>query len=285
IVKIHHNAPEIGGGIYTVMARVASATLGLPESRIQISDPDSSLNPYFVGVSSQRTTVCMGMATQSACEDLTRELIEIAARSKGGLPDDWRMAEGRLWHGEEDFSFGDVVNAMSSVATIMGKGAYTTGRAENAFGIDMPHWGTSVAAAEVEVDTETGEIKVLKFDTVVDVGKAINPAGARAQAEGGAIMGLGDALYEECVYRDGQFLNGDDFQYRLPLLEDMPESWETVMVENGDGPGPMGSKGMAQTSIVVVAPAIANAIYDATGVRVHDLPITPEKVLKELGNL
>lgn len=98
-------------------------------------------------------------------------------------------------------------------------------------------------------------------------------------------MGLGDALYEECLYRDGQFINGDDMQYRLPLLADLPEWWKSVMVENLDGPGPMKSKGMAQTSIVVVAPAIGNAIYEATGVRVKQLPITPEKLLRALGRL
>ena len=170
-------------------------------------------------------------------------------------------------------------------ASVTGAGSFTTAAADNIFGIQMAHWGASVGAAEVEVDTETGAVKVLKLVTAVDVGKAISPDAVKAQAEGGAIMGLGDALFEECVYAEGQLLNGDDLQYRLPLFEDTPELLTTVMIENGDGPGPMGSKGMAQTTIVVVAPAIANAIRDAVGVRVRDLPITPEKVLRELGAL
>ena len=284
-VTVHHNGPEIGEGIYTVMARVASATLGISQGHVRVDDPDSTTNPFFVGLSSQRATVCLGNAAQAACEDLKAELIDVAAKTRGGTPEDWRLEGGRLWHGEDDFSFGDIVGGLGSNAVLMGKGAHTTARADNIFGIQMPHWGTSAAAAEVEVDTETGEVRLVKFATVVDVGKALNPRGTVAQAEGGTIMGLGHTLFEECVYSEGQFLNGDDMQYRLPLMEDLPEWWRTVMVENEDGPGPMGSKGMAQTSIVVVAPAIANAIYDATGVRIRDLPINPEKVLKALGRL
>ena len=285
VVMIRHNASELGEGIYTIITLVASKTLGIPQSQVHVTDPDTSLNPYFDGVSSQRSTVCMGMAVQYACEDLKRELIEVAAKSKGGTPDEWRVAEGRMWHGEEDFSFGDIARGLGGVVTVMGTGAYSTAYADNPFGGVVPHWAVSAASAEVEVDRETGEVKLLNFGTVVDVGKALNPMGAKAQVEGGAIMGLGDAMYEECVYKDSQFMNGDDMQYRLPLLEDMPGQWTTVMVENEDGPGPMGSKGMAQTSIVVVAPAIGNAIYEATGVRIHDLPITPEKVLRGLQKL
>jgi len=285
IVTIRHNAPEIGGGAYTVLARVASANLGVPQAHIRVADPDSSVAPYFVGVSSQRTTVCMGMAVQNACQNLKQELAEVAATSKGGNPEEWHIEGGRLWHGEEDFSFGHIIQSLRRGGSVTGIGSFTTARADNIYGVQMTHWGASVGAVEVEVDTETGEVKVVKLATAVDVGKAINPSGVRTQAEGGAIMGLGNALFEECVYRDGQFLNGDDMQYRLPSFEDVPEWCTTVMIENGDGPGPMGAKGMAQTSIVVVAPAIANAICDAIGVRVRELPITPERVLRSLATL
>ena len=98
-------------------------------------------------------------------------------------------------------------------------------------------------------------------------------------------MGIGHALCEEVIYQDGQILNADPFQYRLPVMSEIPESFHSSMLENRDGPGPFGSKGMSQTSIVTVAPAIGNAIYDAVGVRIRSLPITPEKVLKALGKL
>jgi CO/xanthine dehydrogenase Mo-binding subunit len=150
---------------------------------------------------------------------------------------------------------------------------------------EVPHWEVSVGAAEVEVDPETGEITLLQYATVGDVGTAIHPVGCKSQLDGGAIMGLGDALYEEMVYEDGQFLNGDDMQYRMPFLKDIPEKFYSVMVENHDGPGPEGSKGMGQTAVSPIAPAIGNAIYDAIGVRVKSLPITPEKILRALGKL
>ena len=108
---------------------------------------------------------------------------------------------------------------------------------------------------------------------------------AIAQLLGGAVMGFGHALFEEIVYADGQILNGDPFQYRLPVLKDLPSSMQTSVLEAGDGPGPFGSKGMSQTTIVTVAPAVGNAIYDAIGARVRSLPITPEKILTALGKL
>ena len=285
IVKIRQNAMEIGEGAYSVISMVASEILEMPESQIQVSDPDLSTNPYFGGVGSQRTTVCMGNAVKAACEDLRRELIEVACKWKGGSPEEWRVAQGRLWHGEEDYSFGEAAGGLGGDITIMGKGAYSSPMADTPFRGIVPHWAVSVGAADVEVDRETGQVRLLKYVSVADVGKALNPVSARAQVDSGAIMGLGNTFYEESVYGDGQLLTGNDMEYRLPLLEDLPPEWHSLMVENGDGPGPFGSKGMAQTSIVVIAPAVGNAIYEATGVRIHDLPITPEKVLRSLGKL
>ena len=113
----------------------------------------------------------------------------------------------------------------------------------------------------------------------------MHPVACKSQLDGGSVMGLGDAMYEEMVYGDGQLLNGDSFQYRLPLLQDLPPRFTSIMVENHDGPGPLGAKGMSQTAVSPIAPAIANAIYDAVGVRIKELPITPEKVLRGLGKL
>ncbi len=98
-------------------------------------------------------------------------------------------------------------------------------------------------------------------------------------------MGFGASLTEEMVYAEGQLLNADPFQYRLPLMSDVPEQFRTIILEHGDGPGPFGSKGIAQTSIPCVAPAIGNAIYDAVGVRLESIPFTPEKILRALGTL
>ncbi|MBI4200246.1 MAG: xanthine dehydrogenase family protein molybdopterin-binding subunit [Chloroflexi bacterium] len=284
-VRVLHNATEIGEGVYTVIRRVAAETLELPEHQIEVSDPDTSANPYYDGVSSQRSTVCLGLAVQRACEDLKRELLDVAAQAKGSRPEEWRLAQGRLWHGEQDFSLEEVIRGLGPQVTVLGKGSYSTPRATNPFGGVVPHWSVSVGAAEVEVDKETGESRLLRYVTVGDIGKAINPVSCHAQLDGGAVMGLGDTLFEEVVYGQGHMENGDAFQYRVPLMHDLPEAFFSEFAENGDGPGPMGSKGMAQVSIVVVAPAVGNALYEACGARVTDLPITAEKVLRALGTL
>ncbi len=138
---------------------------------------------------------------------------------------------------------------------------------------------------EVEVDLETGEIRVLEYAAVADAGKALHYPSVKGQVEGGAIMGFGMALFEELRYEDGQLQNADPFQYRLPLLPDIPESFRVAILENGDGPGPFGAKGIAQTSIACTSPAIGNAICDAIGERIRSIPYTPEKILRALGKL
>jgi len=134
----------------------------------------------------------------------------------------------------------------------------------------------------VSVDRETGAISVHRYVSLSDPGRAINPAGVEGQDLGGAMQGLGPALFEGMVYDEGQLVNGSMIDYRLPLFSDLPESFDAVIVEGGGGPGPHGAKGVAEGSIIPVAPAIANALFAATGARVKDLPLTPERVWRAL---
>ena len=287
IFRVLHSGAEIGMGIYNMMHRVAVEALGVPENQVEISHV-STAHPYSDGIGSSRNTVSMGMATQRASEDLKQQILEAASKAlgaRGGNPEEWRMAEGRLWHGEEDYPIGEVVSTLGTNIELIGRGHYSTPRAENPWQGVVPHWELGVAAAEVEVDPETGEVKLLQYITVTDVGTAVHPQSCKGQLDGAAIMGLGGAMYEELIYGDNQLMNGDPLQYRLPLLEDLPEHFDSVMVENHDGPGPMGSKGISQNGMSPVAPAIANAIYEAIGVRIKETPITPEKVLRALGKL
>jgi CO/xanthine dehydrogenase Mo-binding subunit len=284
IIRILHTGAEIGQGLYTMLARVASETLGVPESQVEVTHPHTDL-PYSDGVGSSRDTVSMGMATQRACEDLKRQLVEVAAKAIGGTPDEWRCAAGQLWRGERPYPIGGVISTLARSLVVRGKGHYSTPRADNVWQGIVPHWELSVGAAEVEVDPETGDVTLLQYAIAADVGTAVHPVACKSQLDGGSVMGLGDAMYEEMLYGDGQLLNGDSFQYRLPLLHDLPPRFTSIMVENHDGPGPLGAKGMSQTAVSPIAPAIANAVYDAVGVRIKDLPITPEKVLRGLGKL
>ena len=164
-------------------------------------------------------------------------------------------------------------------------GSYSARHAADRAFVGLDHWTPGAAATEVEVDLDTGEVRVLQYAAVADAGKALHHLSAQRQVEGGLIMGLGNALFEELRYEEGQLQNADAFQYRLPLLRDVPQALSVSIIENGDGPGPFGAKGMSQTSIPCVAPAIDNAIRDATGVHVQSVPFTPEKMLRALGEL
>ena len=134
----------------------------------------------------------------------------------------------------------------------------------------------------MEVNEKTGALRVLRLASVSDIGKAINPKQAEGQDEGAAMQGIGHTLFEELVYEDGQLLNGNLIDYRVPTFDEMPEEFETVLIENEDGPGPFGAKGIGEGPIVAIAPAIANAVFQATGVRIKELPLTPERVWRAL---
>ena len=285
-LTIQHNAPEIGQGTHNLFSVVASRTLDIPQSQISVGEPDTAVQLPFAGVSAQRTTMQMGNAVHNACNKLKQELFTLAAQVKGGKPEEWQIIEGRLCWGETSFSISEIIRALGGNVVLKCVGYHSVPPMvkESAFS-GMDHWAPSGAAIDLEVNRDTGELRILRYAVIADAGKAIHYPSAKAQADGGAVMGFGHALFEETIYQDGQFQNGDPFQYRLPLMKDIPEEFHSSMLEKGDGPGPFGSKGMAQTSIVTVGPAIGNAIYDALGVRIRSLPITPEKVLRALGKI
>jgi CO/xanthine dehydrogenase Mo-binding subunit len=285
-VTIQHNAPEIGQGTHNLMSVVASQTLGIPQGQIRVRQPDTAVNLPFTGVSAQRTTMQMGKAVQNASETLKREIRALAAQVKGGAPEEWQFLDGRLYRAENGFALVEILRALGGNAVLkcVGYNDAKPPKKDSAFS-GMDHWAPSAAAIELEVNRETGELRILRYGVVADAGKALHYPSAKAQVEGGAVMGFGHALFEEVIYQDGQMQNGDPFQYRLALMKDIPEAFHASMLEKEDGPGPFGSKGMSQTSIVTVAPAIGNAVCDALGVRLRSLPMSPEKILRSLGKL
>ena len=286
VVTIQHNAPEIGQGTHNLFSVVASQTLNIPQSRIRVGTPDTAVSLPFAGVSAQRTTMQMGNAVHNACNKIKEELLSLACQVKGGKPEEWQIVEGRLCWGEASFSIDEIIRALGGSVVLKAVGYHSVPPMvkESAF-TGMDHWAPSGAAVDLEVNRDTGELRILGYAVIADAGKAIHPPSAKAQVDGGAVMGFGHALFEETIYQDGQFQNSDPFQYRLPVMQDIPEKFYSSMLEKGDGPGPFGSKGMAQTSIVTVGPAIGNAVYDALGVRVRSLPITPEKILRAMGKI
>jgi len=285
-VAIEHNAPEIGQGTHNLFSIVAAQTLGIPQNQIRVKSPDTAVHLPFAGVSAQRTTMQMGNAVHDACEKLKQELLSLAAQVKGGKAEEWRLIQGRLCWAETSFSISEIIRVLggSGVLKCVGYHSVRPMEKESAFA-GMDHWAPSAAAIDLEVNAETGELRILRYSVIADAGKALHYPSAKAQVDGGAVMGFGHALFEETIYQEGQLQNGDAFQYRLPVMKDIPEVFYSSMLEKEDGPGPFGSKGMSQASIVTVAPAIGNAVYDALGVRVRSLPITPEKILRALGKI
>ena len=161
---------------------------------------------------------------------------------------------------------------------LMGRSYVTQNHSSGRLTEDPVFWEVSIGAAEVEVDEDTGTVKLLRYVSASDPGKAINPKQVEGQDEGAAMQAIGHSMFEEMLFEEGQFLNPNLVDYRVPTFEDLPGEFETVLIEFGDGPGPYGAKGVGEGGIVCVAPAIANAIFNATGVRLHELPLTPERV-------
>jgi CO/xanthine dehydrogenase Mo-binding subunit len=285
-VTIQHNAPEIGQGTHNLFSVIAARTLDIPQKQIRVKSPDTAVNLPFAGVSAQRTTMQMGNAVRHACEKLKQELFSLAAQVKGGKAEEWQLIQGRLCWAETTFSIAEIIRVLggSGVLKCVGYHSVRPTEKESAFA-GMDHWAPSAAAIDLEVNAATGELRILRYSVIADAGKALHYPSAKAQVDGGAVMGFGHALFEETIYREGQLQNGDAFQYRLPVMKDIPDVFYSSMLEKEDGPGPFGSKGMSQTSIVTVAPAIGNAVYDALGVRVRSLPISPEKILRAMGKI
>jgi CO/xanthine dehydrogenase Mo-binding subunit len=141
----------------------------------------------------------------------------------------------------------------------------------------------NATAVEVEVDRETGDVTIARHVTVSDVGRSLNPTQVRGQDEGAAVMGLGHTLMEHYIFdATGRIRNLGAIDYRIPTSMDLPQSMESETVENADGPGPYGSKGMSEGALLCVAPAVAAAVRDATGVVIRDLPLSPERVWRAL---
>lgn len=278
-VRVVHNAPELGTGVYTILAVTAARSLGVPQSDVVVTSPDTAKRVPFRGTSAQRTTVQMGNAVRAACENLERELVDAAAQTFGGRPAEWRIEGGRAWHGERSFTFPEVLQPFQDEIPLRAVGSYSYAASEDtAFG-GLDHWAPGAAAVEIEVDMDTGEVRLLRLCGVGDAGKAIHHMSARRQIEGGAVLGIGLSLFEDTIYADGHLQNGHVRSYRLPTIGDMPAEFSSVLIENGDGPGPFGAKGLAQTSLPCIAPAVGAAIRDAIGNYVRSTPFTPEKVL------
>jgi CO/xanthine dehydrogenase Mo-binding subunit len=280
-LSIYIGTVEMGQGSDTVMAQIAGAELGIPIGKIHVLGVDTDVVPYDLTTSSSRSTFHMGKAVQLAAQDIQRQLKQIAAKEYGIPEEQISFADGKVRLPETALDYSEVMFKRFGMqgGTLVGDGQVKTSTKDE-FGekSTSAFWFLAAGAAEVEVDTETGKFKLLKYATAVDVGKALNPLGCRQQLAGAAITGIGQAIFEEIAYDNGQLINPNLVDYVLPSLGDMPPVIDPICVETPDRNGPHGAKGIGESALIPVAPAIANAIYDAVGVRIKDLPIKAEKI-------
>src|SRR5262245_13344820 len=278
---IYAGTVEMGQGSETVLAQIAGKELGIPLETIQVLGVDTDVVPYDLTTSSSRSTFHMGKAVQLAAQDILCQLKEIVIKEYNVPSDEVICADGKIRLPEAQLDYAQVMFKHFGMqgGTLVGEGQVKTSTKDE-FGEKRTSafWFLAAGAAEVEVDVDTGKCKLVKYASAVDVGKALNPLGCRQQLNGAAITGMGQALFEEIAYDNGQLINPNSVDYVLPSLGDMPGTIDSIAVEVPDRNGPYGAKGIGESALIPVAPAIANAIYDAVGVRIKDLPIKAEKI-------
>ena len=272
---------EVGQGARTALSQVVAEELGVPFDRITVAQLDTDVTPYDVNTNASSSTVVMGLSVQRATQDLKRQLLRHAARILKTPAARLAIRAGKVHAGKESLSLEQLMHKifLSKAGELIGRGAYQDVKNNKAaLGSPTTFWEISWGGAEVEVDRDSGEIKFIKYVSLADVGQAINPVLCEGQDEGGVMNAIGHTLLEEMVYKDGQLLNPNLVDYRVPTFATLPVEFESVLVENHNGPGPFGSKGTGEGGLLPVAAAVGNALYQATGLRLYDLPLTPEKV-------
>jgi xanthine dehydrogenase molybdenum-binding subunit len=284
-------APDVGGGQASSLCQIASEVLGVPLERISVHVADSALTPLAGTTTASRQLYMSGNATLKAARGLADQLLSVAATlletdaaSLRFTEDGVVAADGRRLalrdvlascaRGGVARSHLAVYHAPAGEPVDLSKGS----------GKVFPDYTFGAHAAEVEVDTETGAVRVLAYAAAHDVGRAINPASVEGQIEGGAVQGLGYGLMEEVILEDGGNLTTSFASYLIPSALDVPDV-EAIVVESGEGLGPFGARGIGEPPIGPPSAAIANAIADATGARLTRLPMTAERVAAALGVL
>jgi 4-hydroxybenzoyl-CoA reductase subunit alpha len=290
-VSLHIAAADIGQGSDTVLTQIAAEELGIPYSWVWLVDCDSVLSPLDLGSYSSRVTLMGGNAVKMAAANVKAQLFKIAAEELGREPGELVARDGRIFARSRPEMIMDwdeaARRAFSQSGPVVGTGFYAPPRD---LGGDFkggtvgtsPAYSFSTAVCEVNVDLQTGFVTVRRFTDFSDAGTVINPAAFHGQVEGSIIMGLGETLLEDMVMSpDGSIANPNLHDYLIPTIGDTPVI-ESKAVESYEPRGPFGAKEIGEGSLLPVLGAIANAIYDACGVRVTELPITPERILRAL---
>jgi len=289
-VTLITGASEIGQGSETVLSQLVCEELGLPLSAVTVVNNDTDITPWDVGVHASRTTFIGGNSAIGAARKAKSKILAAAAAKCGHAEEALDLRGGHVVlkaSGESLFEVGKLIRSLhfSDKAELVMTTHYyepPSKHQDREFKGDVSAayaWATQVA--EVEVDTQTGIVRLLRITGAHDVGRVINRLGIEGQIEGGVVMGQGYALTENLIVEDGAIRNPAFRDYKLVTAPEMPEM-DISFIETMDGEGPQGAKGVGEAPAICVAAAVANAIENATGVRITSLPFTPERVYRAL---
>ena len=291
IVRLHFDGSasvlsgtsDMGQGARTVFAQIVSRELGIEPSNVAVILGDTAIVPFDSSTSASRSTVFMGNAIVKACGEVLARVRTLAAELAKVDESDVRVAGGQVRIGEKTMTLVDVMKGGLGPARgeLIGIGEERGGgfRPEHPLGGRPEFWEFMCTAAEVAVDPEVGMVDVTRLVLASDIGHALNPQQVEAQDEGAAVMGLGHSLMEQLLLNEhGRILNLGALDYRIPTVQDIPFTLDSILIENHDGPGPYGAKGAGEGGILAIAAAVGAAINQAAGTEIRDLPLTPERI-------
>jgi CO/xanthine dehydrogenase Mo-binding subunit len=279
-VEAQLGLPDQGSGSHTVAQRVVAASLGVSPRRVQVTYSSTLGGVFDAGAGGSKSTHSIGAVAMQTGAELKERLRELAAEVMGWPATSIELVGDRFVAGNESASFDEVATRIARGEPVLVEGTHVP---EPAHADDVGDANFTAFCIDVQVDPDTGQITLMDVVQVADVGTVINPVAHEGQLKGGFGFGLGAALMEQLAVEDGRVLTPSLGEYKLPTQMDMPP-YRLVHVQSV-GPGPFGAKMAGELSNCAVAPAIANAIADAVGVRITDLPISAEAVLRGLGRI
>jgi CO/xanthine dehydrogenase Mo-binding subunit len=286
-INVLTSSVEMGQGLKTALAILAAERLTVPVNRVRVSEVDTDVTPYDQQTNASRSTYAMGAAVVMAADEIIQQLRQLASEILEVSPEDLELRDGHIGVkgvAESAMGFREIIRQTRS-GNILGNGTFRTKgglNPETGQGVASVHFEQAAGAAEVEVDLETGKFEVLWYHGGVYAGRIVNAVQAELQTEGCIAFGLGQALFEEMIFDHGQLQNANLVDYMIPSFEDMPAHVSVSIVEDRQNGHVIG---LGEPSLPPVVPAVGNAIFRATGVRIRDLPITPEKILRGLREL
>jgi CO/xanthine dehydrogenase Mo-binding subunit len=273
-VTLYCSTVDMGQGSDTANAQIVAEVLNIPAERVKVVHPDTDVTPYDMATLGSRSLYHMGNAVRLAAEDARTKLAALSREL--GLPEGSNVPVAELFQKKYKMQAGNIIGTGSYIPNYVPPDP--NGQTPEA----TPFWMVGGAGVEIEVDTETGHVRILKLINVVDVGRLINPRIVETQISGAAVMQLGFTMQEKMEFDAGQVTNASLADYKIPSILDIPTDMQNEAVEAEQGSGPFGAKGVGESGTFAVSPAIANAIEDAVGVRLTALPLSAEAVYRAL---